>query len=215
MTKVYSIKRYRPHCAPRFLSFFFPFFLTVSNPLPYPCPLPCRSLIFFSLLASVSSYREDPKRMENTCRCPDVRSPPRWILSFVERKQVPLFGSLSVRSPACFTSFPPCRTIPSTIGSRPFPIPGTYHLRVRHPQNRSVSRNNTRCHGHPSTIVHTNVDSRSFASIRNHWPPRCFDNAVAFQISDRKIVQEKKDKMVKGLPLSNEHKSAWFRLWRG
>lgn len=35
MTKVYRIKRYRPHCALRFLSFF-SFFLTVSNALPYP-----------------------------------------------------------------------------------------------------------------------------------------------------------------------------------
>lgn len=202
MTKVYRIKRYRPHCAPRFLSFFFfHYFSQFLTPLPCPCPLPCRPLILFSLLASVSSYREDPKRMENTCRCPNVRSPPRWILSFVERKQVPLFGSLSIRSPACFTSFPPCRKTPSTIGSRPFPIPGTYHLRVRHPQNRSVSRNNTRCHGLPSTIGHTNFDSRSFAPIRNHWPPWCFDNAIAFQISDRKIVQAKKGKMVRDLPL--------------
>lgn len=36
-------------------------------------------------------------------------------------------------------------------GSTPFCIPGAYHLRVRHPRNRSVSRNNTRRHGHPST----------------------------------------------------------------
>lgn len=39
----------------------------------------------------------------------------------------------------------------------PFCIRDTYHLRVRRPQNRSVSRNNTRCHGHPSTRAHTNV----------------------------------------------------------
>lgn len=39
----------------------------------------------------------------------------------------------------------------------PFCIRDTYHLRVRRPKNRSVSRNNTRCHGHPSTGAHTNV----------------------------------------------------------
>lgn len=45
---------------------------------------------------------------------------------------------------------PSLHLVPRPSSSMPFCIPGAYHLRVRHPRNRSVSRNNTRCHGHPS-----------------------------------------------------------------
>lgn len=57
---------------------------------------------------------------------------------------------VSSSSPCLASPRPFAPPRPSTPTSMPFCIPGAYHLRVRHPRNRSVSRNNTRCHGHPS-----------------------------------------------------------------
>lgn len=66
-----------------------------------------------------------------------------------------------MRRSSCCTSIYPSANISTLTLYGPFCIRGTYHLRVRNPRNRSVSRNNTRCHGQPSTFPHTNDDGPS------------------------------------------------------
>jgi len=118
---------------------------------------------------AASGPKKNRGRMENTCRYLALVAPSyvpflgEQIRSSSLSLSRLLFSSLSfsflflLRSLVLLFSL---RLWLSTLSNgcvSPFCIRDTYHLRVRRPQNRSVSRNNTRCHGHPSTSAHTNV----------------------------------------------------------
>lgn len=99
--------------------------------------------------------------MENTCKYL-IAGHTLTRYSYGEQIRLSFVFSL------CFSlSTSPSRaSIPSTYGSRPSrervwrSLLYSRHISLKgheRPQNRSVSRNNTRCHGHPSTGAHTNV----------------------------------------------------------